>query len=142
LPYIADATQLEPGSIVKVEEPESSSGKPTYPHFFIVLSVPDRIEPGERVPLVGISSRIDPHSADPAKHVPMKWLDRKGGDPETGFDKRCYPCADFTHVLPIYHGSIFVSEVAAEYKGKFIRDEKLQAVVATMNAWTRRKLGG
>jgi hypothetical protein len=139
LPYQADATQLEPGSIVKIEKPSSSSGKPTYPHFFIVLAISDRIGIGELIPLVGISSRIDPRSADPAKHVAMKWLDRKRGDPETGFDKPCYACVDFTHALAVYAGNIFDLEVAAEHKRKFIRADKLQAVVATMNAWIKRK---
>lgn len=70
--YIADATQLEPGSIVKVEKPLSSAAKPTYPHFFVVLSVPDPLSVGDLISLAGISSRIDPKSADPAKHVAMK----------------------------------------------------------------------
>jgi len=139
LPYKADATQLEPGSIIKVESPSSSSGKPTYPHFFIVLAVPDPMRLGELIPLVGITSRIDPRSADPAKHIAMKWLDRTGGDPETGFDKRCYACVDFTHILTVYSGTSFEFEVAAENKKKFIRADKLQTVVATINAWGRRK---
>ena len=139
--YIADARRLQAGSIVKVEKPLSSSGKPTYPHFFIVLSIPDNLLPGELIPLVGISSRIDSKSTDPAKHVAMKWLNRKGGDPETGFDLPCHACMDFTHVLEIYEGTHFPTEVAADHSGKFIRAEKLQTVVATMNAWARRKSG-
>ena len=97
------------------------------------------MRPGDLIPLVGISSRIDPRWADPAKHVAMKWLDRRGGDPETGLDKRCYACVDFTHVLTVYSGNSFELEVAAEFKRKFIRADKLQAVVGTMNAWVRRK---
>ena len=122
-----------------VEKPLGSSGKPTYPHHFIVLSVPDPVKPGELIPLVGISSRIDPKSKDPAKHVAMKWLNRKGGDPETGFAKLCYACMDFTHVLEVYRGNSFSAEVAAEHTGHFIRADKLQAVVVTMNAWLRRE---
>ena len=97
--YRADATQLEAGSIVKIEKPANSSGKPTYPHFFIVLTVPEPLEIGDRIPLAGISSRIDSTSSDPAKHVAMKWLGRRGGDPETGLETRCYACVDFTHVI-------------------------------------------
>ena len=137
--YIADARRLQPGSIVKVEKPLSSSGKPTYPHFFIVLSVPNEINPGMLIPLVGISSRIDSNSAAPAKHVVMKWLGRRGGDPETGFISLCHACMDFTHILEVYAGSQFPVEVAAEHSGKFIRADKLQTVVATMNKWVHRK---
>jgi uncharacterized protein (DUF433 family) len=138
LPYSADATQLDPGSIVKVERPVSSSGKPTYPHFFIVLTIPDRMKVGDLIPLVGISSRIDSKSSDPAKHIAMKWLARRGGDPETGLERRCYACVDFTHALEVHRGNEFPLEVAAEHQGKFIRADKLQAVVATTNAWIRR----
>ena len=136
--YIADATRLEPGSILRVEKPYSSSGKPTYPHFFVVLSVPESISVGTIIPLVGISSRIDRDQANPSMQVPMKWLNRKGGDPETGFEKPCYACVDFTHILDVYRGNVFRLEVAAEDRGKFVRSDKLQAVVATFNAWVRR----
>jgi hypothetical protein len=139
LSYRADATQIEAGSIVKIEKPANSSGKPTYPHFFIVLTVPEPLKIGDLIPLVGISSRIDSTSSDPAKHVAMKWLGRRGGDPETGLETRCYACVDFTHVLEVYSGSQFPLEVAAEHRGKYIRADKLQALVATMNAWTRRR---
>ena len=139
MPYIADATRLTPGTIVKIEHPLSSSGKPTYPHFFIVLSVPDQPKPGDVIWLIGVSSRIAPNHADPARHVAMKWLARKGGDPETGFDKPCHARADFLHRLTVTAGSRFPVEVEAEHRGKFIRADKLQAVVATVNAWNRRK---
>ena len=137
--YSADATRLEPGSIVKVEKPLSSSGRPTYPHFFIVLSLPDEIKAGDIIPLVGISSRIDANGADPAKYVAMKWLNRKGGDPETGFTSPCHACMDFTHVLVVYTGRRFSLEVAAEHSGRFIRADKFHVVVAAMNAWGRKK---
>jgi len=104
-----------------------------------VLTIPEPVKVGDLIPLVGLSSRIDSKSSDPAKHIAMKWLARRGGDPETGLDTRCYACVDFTHVLEVYNGNDFPLEVAAEYRGKFIRAEKLQAVVATMNAWTRDK---
>jgi len=94
---------------------------------------------GVTIPMVGISSRIDPGSADPAKHIPLKWLDRRGGDPETGLDRRCYACVDFTHVSTVYAGSNFALEVAAEHNRKFIRADKLQAIVAALNAWIRQK---
>jgi hypothetical protein len=139
LAYAADATELEPGSIVKVEKPLGSSGKPTYPHFFIVLSIPSPVDVGSRIPLVGVSSRIDPGGVDPAKHVLMKWLNRRGGDPETGFSSHCYACMDFTHILEVYEGPTFKLEVAAEHRGKFIRADRLQTVVAAMNAWARRE---
>jgi hypothetical protein len=138
LPYSADATRLSPGSIVKIEQPLSSSGKPTYPHFFIVLDIPDQPKPGDVIRLVGISSRIAPDDVDPARHVVMKWLARKGGDPDTGFDKPCHACADFPHRLIVVAGNHFAAEVAAEHRGKFVRADKLQAVVATVNAWNRR----
>jgi hypothetical protein len=68
----------------------------------------------------------------------MKWLNRRGGDPETGFDKPCHACADFMNVLEVYRGSSFELEVQAEHRDKFIRAEKLQTVVATVNAWNNR----
>ena len=136
--YVADATHLEPGSIVRVEQPLSSSGKLTYPHFFIVLLIPEHVKAGDMIPCVGISSRVDPKSADPAKHVAMKWLNRRGGDPETGFTTPCFACMDFTHVLVVRAGSRYALEVAAEDSGRFIRADKLHTVVATMNAWTRK----
>jgi hypothetical protein len=139
LSYITDARRLKPGSIVKVESPLGSSGKPTYAHFFIVLFMPDPLRAGSQIPLVGISSRIDAKSADPAKHVAMKWADRKTGDPETGFSKPCYACMDFTHVITVSNGEAFPLQVAAEFNAKFIRAEKFRTVVATMNAWTGRK---
>jgi hypothetical protein len=136
--YIADAARLRSGSIVKVEKPLSSSGRPTYPHFFIVLTVPESIKPGDEILLVGISSRIDPRSADPAKHIAMKWNARKGGDPETGFSRPSYASVDFTYVLQVYRGETFQLEVEAEFTNKFIRADKLQTVAAAMNAWSRR----
>ncbi len=48
--YRADAIQLEAGSIVKVAKPANSSGKPTYPHFFIVLAVPAPLKIGDLIP--------------------------------------------------------------------------------------------
>jgi len=138
LPYIADASSLEAGSIVKIEKPFSSSGKPTYPHFFIVPAVAEPLEYGQSILLVGISSRIDPGEADPAKHVAMKWLNRRGGDPETGFVSPCYACMDFTHELEVYRGRVFELEVAADFRGRFIRAEKLRTVVSTLNAWVQR----
>lgn len=138
--YITDATSLSPGSIVKVEKPLSASRRPTYPHFFIVLAVPEPLHVDEVIPLVGISSRINPISADPSMHVAMKWLNRKGGDPETGFTKPCYACMDFTHQLCVYAGKTFSLEVEAENQEKFVRADKLKTVVATMNAWMRRKV--
>jgi hypothetical protein len=139
IPYIADATQLEAGSIIGIERPLSSAGKPTYPHLFVVLTIPDPLIIGVGIPLVGISSRINPKSADPARHVAMKWLARKGGDPETGLDRPCYACVDFMHGLHVYSGTTFDLEVAAAHAGKFVRQDKLQTIVAAANAWARRK---
>jgi hypothetical protein len=135
--YQADATGLAPGSILLVEKPSSSSNRPTYPHYFIVLAIPEKLEPGARIPLVGISSRIA--TMDPALHVEMKWLDRRGGDPETGFSKRCHACVDFTHVLEVYKGTTFDLEIAAKDEGRYIRADRLQTVVALTNAWSRRR---
>jgi hypothetical protein len=89
------------------------------------------------IPLVGVSSGIDPKAVDPARHVAMKWLARQGGDPETGFFKPCHACVDFTTVLDIYTGKLFPLEVGAEFQGRFIRAAKLQAVIAAFNAWAR-----
>ena len=136
--YLVGAQRITPGAIVKIERPLSSSGKPTTPHFFVVLTGPEQPNEGDFFFLMGVSSRIDPKSADPARHVSMKWLNRKGGDPETGFTKPCFACADFTHVLPVRSGKTYKVEVEAEYAGKYISPDKLQALVAVMNAYNRR----
>jgi hypothetical protein len=104
-----------------------------------VLSVPEPIKVGDLIPLVGISSRVGPNTADPARHVAMRWLERRGGHPETGFANPCYACVDFTHVLQVRAGEIYGTEVSAEFNRKFVAAEKFQTLVATMNAWTRRK---
>lgn len=132
--YRSDATRLEPGSIVKVERPLSSSGGPTHPHFFVVLFTPDLVQVGDLIPLAGISSTIT--SADPRRHVIMKW--RRGGDPDTGFDRPCYACVDFMHVLKVTKGLLFNLEVAASNQGRFVSAEKLQTIVALRNAWAKR----
>jgi hypothetical protein len=134
----SNASLLRPGSIVKIENPISSSGRPTYAHYFIVLSIPEPLEVGSIIPLVGVSKIIDPAAADPAKHVQMKWLNRKGGDPQTGFNTRCYACADFTHFLEVQKGTSFPFEVQAAYEGRFIQGDRLQTVVAMMNALARK----
>ena len=136
--YIADASLLRPGSIVRVEHPLSSSGRPTYPHDFIVVLIPRPLQVGSRIPLVGVSKIIDPSTADPAKHVEMKWLNRRGGDPDTGFTIRCHACMDFKHVLDVYRGTQYPLEVKAEFNRRFIRADRLQTVVATLNGWTRK----
>jgi hypothetical protein len=139
--YVADVTKLRAGSIVKVQAPLSSSGKPTYPHFFIVLSIPESPKVGDLIRVAGVTSRISPSSAKPDRHVAMRWLNRRGGDPQTGFNVPCYACADFLNRLPIYAGASFALEVAAEDEGRFIRDDKLQTLVAMVNALTRGKRG-
>lgn len=137
MPYAADASRLRPGSIVKVESPTSSSGKVTYPHFFVVLYVPEPVRVGARIPLVGISSRIGAESADPSLHVAMKWSNRKGGDPETGLSKPSFACVDFAHFLTIKAGEEFDFEVDAEYRSKFVKADKMQTIIALANAWAR-----
>ena len=69
----------------------------------------------------------------------MKWLGRRGGDPETGFDRPCYACVDFTQKIQVFAGSRFAVEVAAVHEGRFVRAEKLQTIVAILNDWLRRK---
>ena len=68
----------------------------------------------------------------------MKWLNRKGGDPETGFNTRCYACADFTHVLEVESGTQVPLEVEATYEGRFITSDRLQTLVAVVNALARK----
>lgn len=137
--YCCDATALESGSIVKVERPLSTTGGATYPHYFVVLYAPDALQVGDLIPLVGISSTVT--RVDPRRHVLMKWYRRRGGDPDTGFDRPCYACVDFMHVLEVRIGKVFPLEVAAAYEGRFISAEKLQTVVALKNAWARRQNG-
>jgi hypothetical protein len=134
--YRADATSLEAGSIVKVERPLSSTGRSTHPHYFVMLFVPDTLRVGDLIPLVGISSSIP--IPDPRRHVMMKWLRRRGGDPDTGFDRPCHACVDFMHVLEVRQGEEFALEVVAAFEGRFVSAEKLQTIVALKNAWARR----
>jgi hypothetical protein len=135
--YRCDAAKLEPGSIVKVEKPLSSTGRTTHPHYFVVLQTPEMPKAGDLIPLLGISSTLT--ATDPQRHVAMKWLRRRGGDPDTGFDRPSFACVDFMHVLEVRKGTDFPLEVTASFQGKFISVEKLQAVIALKNAWSRRK---
>jgi len=127
---------LEPGAIVRVEKPLSSTGRVTHPHYFVVLFTPDTLRVGDLIPLVGVSSTVT--AADPRRHVIMKWLRRRGGDPDTGFDRPCYACVDFMHVLEVRQGRECALEVAAAFEGRFVSAEKLQTIVALKNAYTRR----
>ena len=68
----------------------------------------------------------------------MKWLNRKGGDPETGFTTRCYACIDFKHALEVHQGNEFPLEVEADFNSRFIRADRMQTLIATLNAWTRK----
>ena len=134
----ADASRLEAGSIVRIENPVSSSGRATHGHYFIIVFIPASIRPGSLILLVGVSSSVPRTSLDPARHVAMKWLARPGGDPETGFSRLCHACVDFTHVLEVYAGEQFTLEVAAEHRGHFVRADKLQTIAAAYNAWMRK----
>ena len=138
--YIADATGLAAGSIVKLEKPLNSTGNPTHPHFFIVVLIPDNVKPGDFIRLVGVSSSIPPASVDPARHIAMKWMGRAGGNPETGFSRPCHACVDFPQRIEVYQGIRFSKEVAAHHQGHFIRADKLQTIIATINAWTLRNI--
>jgi hypothetical protein len=129
---------LQVGALVWVEAPRNSAGGTTYPHFFVVLTLPDWPRVGDLIPLVGITSRVSSENLDPAKHVTMKWLNRRGGDPETGFTKPCVADVTFTHVLEVEAGAAGTLEVDAEFAGKFIRADKLHTIVALVNARARR----
>ena len=136
--YVADASKLKPGSVVKVEKPQSSTGTATHPHFFIVLHMPERPQTGDCLLLVGVSSTIASDVLDPARHIAMKWHAGRSGDSETGFFKPCYACVEFTHVLEVREGEEFALEVNAEFQKKFIRAEKLRTLVAAVNAWASK----
>jgi hypothetical protein len=137
--FFADASKLEEGFIVRVEKPRSSIGTAAHPHFFIVTRIPLVVRPGDLIQLVGVSSTIPPHALDPSRHIAMRWLAQRGGDPETGFTRRCYACVDFPHVLEVYQGKKFALEVEAEFQRKFVRADKLQTIVAAVNALALKK---
>ena len=46
--------------------------------------------------------------------------------------------AEFTHVLQVYAGEQFALEVSAEFRGRFVRADKLQTIAAAYNAWMRK----
>ena len=131
--WSADATLLRPGCIVQIQNPRSSTGHPTHPHFFIVVRRPRPLKIGDYIRLIGVSSSIPLGRIDFRRHVPMKWLARPGGDPETGFTRRCHATVDFTHVLEVKMGEHFTLEVEAKYNGKFIRSDKLHTITAAYN---------
>ena len=137
MPYACDATLIAPGDVVRVEKPAKSSGGTTYPHDFVVLFVPEAIKVGDEVPCLGVTSRI---AYDPERHVEMRWAGRRGGHPDTGFSKPCRTDVTFRHVLVVQQGPTFPLELAAEFNGRFVREDHYQAVVALLNAYNRKLL--
>ena len=136
--FAADAARLRPGDIVLVEKPLGSSGHATSPHFFIVMHVPDPLRVGDRIPCLGITSRTADDAFDPERHVRMRWLSRRGGDPTTGLSKPSVASVTFRHVLLVEAGEVFALEAAAEHRGKFIRADHFQTLTAVANAYNRK----
>src|SRR5436309_120153 len=100
----------------------------THAHFFIVLLKPIYLKAGSKILLVGVSSSIAPDAVDPALHLKMKWLNRTGGDPDTGFDKLCYACVQFQQTLEVFESDDFPLAMRAEYRGKKISHEHFQTL--------------
>lgn len=138
--FACDASKLRPGDVVLVEKPAGSSGQTTYPHFFIVLSVPEPLKVGDAIPCVGITSRVSSESFDPERHVRMRWLGRKGGDPATGLDRPSVADITFRHILSVKAGTAQPLEAEAEHRGKYIKADHFQALVAAINAYNRKLL--
>ena len=138
--FACDATKLRPGSIVLVEHPVGPSGRPTYPHFFIVMQLPESLNVGDQIPCLGVTSRISAAAFDPELHLPMRWLNRKGGDPTTGFTKPCAASVVFRHTLMVKSGDAYPIEVEARHEGKFIKSDHFQSLVAMLNAYNRKLL--
>ena len=136
--FIADAQLLKAGSIIQIENPLGTTGRATHAHFFVVVSRPAILQVGDTIFTVGVSSTILRDSFDHRFHIPMKWLARKGGDPETGFDRPCYAIFDFIHILTVVKGSAFPPQVAAQHAGRFVRSDKAAAIAAAFAARKRQ----
>ena len=136
--FECDASALRPGSIVLIEKPLSSSGRPTYPHYFVVMHVPEPLNVGDRVPCLGITSRVPDEAFDPEQHVSMRWLNRKSGDPATGLSKPSVATVNFRHTLTVKAGRVHRLEVDARHEGKYIKADHFHALTALANAYNRK----
>jgi hypothetical protein len=139
MPFECDAEGLRVGAIVLIESPLSSAGTPTYPHYFVVVHVPQRLVAGSRIGCVGVSSRISDAAFDPELHVPMRWMDRKNGHPETGFSKPCHAVIAYPQALEVTEGEDGSLVVAAKHDRKFVRADHLQAIMSLSAARHRKR---
>ena len=136
--YACDAEKLAPGDIVLVEKPLGPSGQPTYPHFFVVMSVPRPLKAGDRIPCIGITSRTAEEAFNAEEHFKLPWMNRRGGHPSTGLDRPSIAKVIFRHTLIVEAGHTFPLEVPAQSRGKFIKAADLQAITARVHAHSRK----
>jgi len=102
------------------------------------MHIPSPIKVGDKIRCVGITSRTPSDAFDPETQVKMRWIDRKGGDPATGLTKPSVAKVTFIYTLTVYSGERFPIEVAAETRGKFVRADHFQALLAIQNAYARK----
>jgi len=133
-----DARTLVPGDLVLIQTPDDPTGKPTYPHFFVVMFVPEPVKLGDHIPCLGVTSRMSDEQFDPEQRLRLPWLNRKGGHPSTGLDKPSVAKVTFRHTLTVEAGQDFPLEVAAQHRGKFIPFRDFQSLTAIANAYNRK----
>src|SRR5215469_12885932 len=102
--FICDASELAAGDIILIEKPVDPSGRATYAHFFVVMHVPGPLKVGDRIPCIGITSRLPEEQFDPELHLKLPWLNRRGGHPSTGLSKPSVAKVAFRHSLVVEAG--------------------------------------
>jgi len=102
--------------------------------------VPGPLNVGDKLPCLGVTSRISAEAFDPELHVQMRWLNRRGGDPTTGLTKPCVASVVFRHTLVVKAGELYPLEVDARYEGRFVKADHFQSLAVALNAYNHKLL--
>jgi hypothetical protein len=100
--YRADASLLVPGSIVRLRNPLSSSGKPTGPHWFVILDAPAVLAAhAPELTGIGCTSTFRDDWFDARRHLRIPHAAKPNGHSMTGFTVPTLACVDWTHPIPV-----------------------------------------
>lgn len=91
--------RLTLGRIVWATLP-GSDGRPCEAHRFVIVVPPGSASPDAELSVVGISTR-PPDKGREWYCVPMMWMDRPGGHPETKLTQRCYAHCNWIRITTI-----------------------------------------
>lgn len=100
--YRADASLLVPGSNVRLRNPLSSSGKPTGPHWFVILDAPAVLAAhAPELTGIGCTSTFRDDWFDARRHLRIPHAAKPNGHSMTGFTVPTLACVDWTHPIPV-----------------------------------------